>query len=221
MLFSLWSAKAGAGCTAVAVGLADELAARVGGALLVDAAGDLPACAGLGDGIDGLTDWLAAASTPIEALRRLEVEVGARGVSLLPMGTADRWSASRVETLLHLLRHEQRPVVIDVGHVPTACHTGAEHLRARLVAEADHSYLVSRACYLSMRRALASPLRSNGVILLREPGRSLDAVDVASILALPVVAQVDHDPVVSRALDSGTFARKVPRSFARQLKGVA
>jgi len=117
------------------------------------------------------------------------------------MGTADRWSASRVETLLHLLSHEQRPVVIDVGHVPTACHTGAEHLRTRLVAEADHSYLVSRACYLSMRRALASPLRSNGVILLREPGRSLDAVDVASILALPESAW-------SPALDAGGDPRE-------------
>ena len=221
MLFSLWSAKAGAGCTAIAVGLADELAARVGAALLVDAAGDVPACVGLSDGIDGFTDWLAAVSTPIEALRRLEVEVGPRGVSLLPMGSSELWSEARVETLLQLLRHEQRPVVVDVGHVPASSRMCAEVLRGRLVAEADQSFLVSRACYLSMRRALASPLRSNGVILLREAGRSLDAIDVARILELPVVAQVDHDPVVSRALDSGTFARRVPRGFARQLKGVA
>ena len=146
MLFSLWSAKAGSGCTAIAVALADELAARDGAALLVDAAGDVPACVGLGDGIDGLTDWLAAADTPIDALRRLEVDYGVRGVSLLAMGSAQRWSPGRVEMVVQVLRHEQRPVVVDVGHVPTSAHMCVESLRARLVCEADLALLVSRAC---------------------------------------------------------------------------
>ena len=221
MLFSLWSAKAGAGCTAIAIALANDLAIRRGSALLVDVGGDVPSCAGLDPAIDGLTDWLRASRSSIDAMARLEIAIGSNGVDLLPLGSAHRWSATRQASLLQLLAHDPRPVVVDVGHVPARPQSCLERLRERFVIDADQSFLVSRQCYLSMRRALASPLRSNGVILVRETERALDAFDVAHLLSLPVVAQVDHDPLVSRALDSGTFASRVPKLLGRQLRGVA
>lgn len=219
MLFSLWSAKAGSGCTAVAIALADAIADRHGRCLLVDLGGDVPSCAGLDPSSDGLTDWLAATQSPIDSISRLELTMGRSGVDLLPLGGATRWSSARSDTLIALLGHEPRPVVVDVGRVGAGNRSCLEHLGHRLVEQADHSLLVSRPCYLSMRRAIAAPVRPNGVILVRENARALDAFDVASLLAVPVVAQVDHDPMVSRAIDSGTFAARIPRTLSRQVRG--
>jgi probable phosphoglycerate mutase len=49
--------------------------------------------------------------------------------------------------------------------------------------------LVTRACHLSLRRALASPLRPSDVVLVRELGRPLVADDVAAVLGVDVVVR--------------------------------
>lgn len=87
--------------------------------------------------------------------------------------------------------------------------------------------LVTRPCYLALRRYTAQ--REAGVVhqpdcvlLVEESGRSLDADDVANIIDRQV-ASVPCDPSISRAVDAGLLASRVPlkaAKAARQLDAV-
>ena len=83
------------------------------------------------------------------------------------------------------------------------------------------SLLVTRACYLALRRAAAAPCRPDGVVLVTEPGRALRAADVARAVGAPVVASVSHDPAIARAVDAGLLTARLPRLLARELRGAA
>lgn len=211
MLLACWSAKGGSGTTVVAASLALLLARRGStGSLLVDLAGDGPAVLGLPepDG-PGLVGWLAAgAAVPADALGRLEVAAGP-ALRLLPRGTG-HLDASRGEILAALLATDPRAVVIDCGSEPTG-------VALAVAAGATRSILVTRPCFLALRRALAAPLRPSEVVLLTEPGRSLRGADVEDCIGAPVVAEVSVDPAVARAVDAGLLSSRLPRGLAREL----
>lgn len=216
MLYPLWTAKPGSGCSTTSLALATRLAARHRTeVLLVDLGGDLAAATGVTGRPDGVTDWLAAEFAPVEALARLEHDLSPR-LRLLLRGEADLWSVDRAERLIVALAQDRRAVVVDVSTVDRFPATAMQHLRRRL-AEHDPSLLVTRPCYLAMRRAEAVDLRPTGLVLLREPGRSLDRSLVERALGAPVVASIDHDPAVARAVDAGTFVRRPPRPLGRQI----
>jgi MinD-like ATPase involved in chromosome partitioning or flagellar assembly len=211
LLVACWSAKGGAGTTVVAASLSLLLARRdAPGALLVDLDGDAPGALGTAepDG-PGLAGWLAAGpEVPADALVRLE-STPATGLGLLPRGTGPL-EPSRADVLVALLRQEPRTVVADCGADP-------EGVAASVAAAADRSVLVTRACFLALRKALAAPLRPTEVVLLDEPGRALRAGDVEDVLGVPVVAEVAVDPAVARAVDAGLLAARLPRGLAREL----
>lgn len=215
MLVACWSSKGGSGTTVVAASLALVLARRApDGALLVDLAGDAPAALGLPepDG-PGLTGWLAAGSdVPADALPRLEEPAGA-GLAILPRGSGEL-APERAEVLTALLATDPRPVVVDCGAAPTGAALA-------VASGATRSILVTRACFLSLRRALSAPLRPSAVVLLTEPGRSLTRLDVEDCVGAPVVAEVAVDPVVARAVDAGLLACRLPRGLARELARAA
>lgn len=211
MLVACWSSKGGSGTTVVAASLALVLARRtVDGALLADLAGDIPAALGLPEPEGpGLAGWLAAGpEVPPDALSRLEHTAGP-GLGLLPRG-AGALRADRSDALAALLGADPRPVVVDCGAGPE----GAAH---SLAAAATRSVLVTRACFLSLRRALTAPLRPSEVVLLTEPGRSLTRHDVEDCVGAPVVAEVAVDPAVARAVDAGLLAARLPRTLMREL----
>ena len=214
MFVACWSAKGGSGTTVVAVALATVLARSHPEVLLVDLAGDAPTVLGVPDPDGpGVGDWLAAGDdVPVDALRRLELPA-AHGVRVLPRGGALVDDGSG-EVLAALLAAEHRPVVVDCGSVPVGA-------RLAIAASASTSLLVLRPCYLAMRRALAFGLRPSGVVLLDEPGRSLDAADVESILGVPVRALVPVEPWIAQAVDAGTFASRLPRRVERELRRAA
>ena len=219
MLVTCWSVKGGVGTTVVSVALATTLArvhALDGGALLVDLDGDVPATLGLPDPRDpGLTGWTAAgADVAADALARLELSVGP-DLALLPRGRGAPGPAARHGVLARLLAAETRPVVVDAGVV------GPDSPALPLVAEATRSLLVTRACYLGLRRAIDLPIRPSGVVLLREPGRTMGRDDVEHVVGAPVVADVPVDPSVARAVDAGVLARRIPRALARPLRAAA
>jgi len=219
MLVTCWSVKGGVGTTVVSVALAATLAnvhALEGGALLVDLGGDVPATLALPDpGDPGLAGWTRAGEdVAADALARLELSVAPQ-LALLPRGRGPHGPAGRHEVLARLLAAESRPVVVDAGLV------GPDSPALPLVAEANRSLLVTRACYLGLRRALDLPLRPSGVILLREAGRNLGREDVERIVQAPVVADIPVDPSVARAVDAGTLAKHVPRALARPLRSAA
>lgn len=216
MLVALWSAKGGSGATVVAAALAAVLArSSPVGAVLVDLAGDGPAVLGVAEPEGpGVAGWLAAGPTvPPDGLARLEVALG-DGLALLACGGALPEAGDRGEVLAALLAADARPVVVDCGSAPTGA-------RLAVAAAATHSLLVLRPCYLGLRRAIASPLRPSGVVLVEEAGRRLGRRDVEDALGVPVRAVVAHDPRIARAVDAGLLASRLPTSFERTLRRVA
>jgi MinD-like ATPase involved in chromosome partitioning or flagellar assembly len=211
MLIACWSSKGGSGTTVVAVSLALLLGARQPtGSLLVDLAGDAPAALGLPEPSEpGVAGWLAAgAAVPPDALSRLE-HPAAADLALLARGSGPL-AAERAEVLTALLATDDRPVVVD-------CGADLEGAALTVAGGATRSILVTRACFLSLRRAMAAPLRPSEVVLVREPGRSLTRADVEACVGAPVVAEVTVDPGVARAVDAGLLASRLPRGLAREL----
>lgn len=215
MFTACWASKGGAGTTVVAAALSLLLGRHhPEGALLVDLAGDAPAALGMPepDG-PGLAGWLAAgADVPPDALARLELPAG-RGVRLLARGGGPLAEA-RADVLARLLAADDRPVVVDCGTHPTGAALS-------VAAAATRSVLVTRPCFLALRRALAVELHPSEVILLAEAGRALTGRDVADCIGAPVVAEVPVDPQVARAVDAGLLASRLPRGLARELARVA
>jgi hypothetical protein len=55
---------------------------------------------------------------------------------------------------------------------------------------------------------------SSGAILVEEPGRALDAGDVAAVLGLPVVARFPVRADIARAVDAGVLRDRLPAPLA-------
>ena len=202
-----WSVKGGSGTTVVAASLA--LLSSLD-STLVDLAGELPAVLGLPDPPgQGVTDWLAS-DAPAPALADLTVTVD-RATDLVPRGsgTLDRGSPRWPELLAWL---RGRPnAIIDAGTGPPP---------DELVGDGVRSLLVTRGCFLALRRAVAAPRRPDGVVLVAEPGRSLRAAEVTRAVGAPVVATVSVDPAVARAVDAGLLVARLPRVLQRELRAL-
>jgi MinD-like ATPase involved in chromosome partitioning or flagellar assembly len=209
-----WSAKGGAGTTVVAAALAVLLARTApAGALLVDLAGDALAVAGCPDDPDtaGVSEWLREGPlVPADALARLEIKVGSR-VALLPRGCGPL-VGERAHALAALLSADPRPVVVDAGLV------AGDEVASVVAASATESLLVTRPCFLALRRALVAPVRPSAVVLVVEEGRALTASDIESALGVPVRAEVSVTAQVARAVDAGVFLARLPRSLERELR---
>lgn len=209
-----WAAKGGSGTTVVTCALA-LLSARHdhAAALLIDLAGDSPAALGIAEPAGpGVHDWVAASSAPASSIGAIGVDV-IEDLRLIPAGlVVARADHPRWTELAHFVEELDVNVVVDAG-------TGTPP--AGLLQAADHRILVTRACYLSLRRAASSGLGPTGVIVLHEPGRALSADDVAAATRAPVVGEVSMDPAVARAVDAGLLAARMPRSLAAALRGFA
>ncbi|CAN5479994.1 hypothetical protein BH10ACT3_BH10ACT3_24470 [soil metagenome] len=222
MLHTMWSVKGGSGVTLVTARLARAFAERKGRAVIVDLRGDQPALLGLPEPeTPGVCDWLASPDGSSAALSRLLVDVG-DGLSLLPRGSATAWTdvqASRLATAFYDLECD---VVIDAGVLsgPHLVEDAVVDVGRRL-AGSGRSLMVTRPCYLALRRAMSAELSADGVILVREPGRVLGSDDVAAVLRRPVLATVEVDPAIARAVDAGTLMRSTRRTLDRSLRGVA
>jgi len=227
-VITLWSAKGGAGTTVVAVALAAMLARRRGvgvtdDVVLVDLMGDAPLAFGTPEPADpGVLDWLAAAdAVPPEALARL-IRPAAAGVSLMPRGRHVMPRIERVPELLGALTAMGRPIVVDAGHLGGA-RDDEPSMRTRrsIVTGSGRSLLVTRPCFLSLRRALDTKVKPDGIVLLDEPGRALARTDIADVLGAPVVGVVPVEPAIARAVDAGVLAARPPADLLRSLADVA
>lgn len=222
MLVSCWSVKGGSGTTVVAAALAVVLSRRAdGGAVLVDLAGDAPAVLGLADlEGPGVAEWLRAGpEVPDDGLVRIEHEVVA-GLTVVPRGDGGLDALDRAEALAAALASDGRAVVVDCGRLDRHERLGAGGVARVLATSATHSLLVTRPCYLSLRRAVSAPITPSAVVVVDEPGRALGAADVRAILGVPLAAAVAVDPAVARAVDAGLLASRLPRTLARALREV-
>jgi MinD-like ATPase involved in chromosome partitioning or flagellar assembly len=210
-VYLCWSAKGGSGTTVVAAALALVLA-RSRPTVLVDMCGDTPAALGLAEPSGpGLTDWLASPTADVDALDRLSVEATAL-LRVLPRGTAPTPAAPRWAALADALCQLEDDVVVDAGSGEPPDH---------LAAAAEASILVTRSCYLSLRRLVGLRARPTGVVLVTEPGRSLRVADIEQAVGAPVIAEVPFDPHVCRAVDAGLLATRLPRSLFHALRNAA
>src|SRR5690606_12898341 len=147
-----------------------------GSVLLVDLAGDLPACLGVPESSGpGVAEWLAAGpEVPPDALHRMRIPL-IGGLHLLPRGEGPLL-ARRSATLVQLLATSGHTVVVDCGRLDHS-QVALGSADARVAAESDRSLLVSRLCFLGLKRAGRAPLRPSGLIVVEEPGRSLRVED--------------------------------------------
>jgi hypothetical protein len=216
MVTLCWAAKGGSGTTVVAASMA---LASPRPSLLVDLDGELPAVLGLPEPVrPGVGDWLAT-DTGAPHLDGLLIDI-APTTWLLPWSSGsgplavpgdDRWR-QLAAWFKEWADARCGDVVIDAG-------TGTPP--RLLVDGVDRAVLVTRPCYLSLRRAVREPTRPSGVVLVDEPGRSLRRHDVEHALGAPVDAVVAVDPAIARAVDAGLLATRLPRSLGRDLRGVA
>jgi MinD-like ATPase involved in chromosome partitioning or flagellar assembly len=217
VLHACWAAKGGSGTTVVAVALA-RLMARSGSIVIADLAGDVPAALGVAEPAGpALADWMRAGpDVPLDALHRIEVEVG-EGLRLLPRGEGPL-PAERGEALAAALSALGRTVVVDCGTVTPGAPSGST-APLNVAAAASQSLLVIRPCYLALRRALAAACTPTGVVLVHEPGRAMSRSDVEDVLGVPVVAEVPFEPAIARAVDAGLLGSRLPRSLTRPFVG--
>ena len=219
-----WSVKGGQGTTVVAAAMALAAAGDGVPVTVVDLAGDLPAVLGVDGSGPGVTDWCAAGQgVGVEALDRLAVEVPG-GLRVLPRGTT-RWSAAEPTRMAALVDDlvarsastGHRTPVVDAGDLftgrPEAGPPG--DLIDPLLEAADRSVLVTRACYLGLRRISRQDRRPSEVALVVEPGRALDRHDVEAVVGAPVTMRIPVDPAVARSVDAGLLAPRIPRSLLR------
>ena len=89
-------------------------------------------------------------------------------------------------------------VVVDAGVLrdegEASSGGSGDELRWRLAAEADRSVLVTRACYLALRRTVSLTVRPSGVVLVAEAGRALTKSDCERAIGAPVLATVARRP---------------------------
>jgi len=208
MLQVCWSPKGGVGTSVVAAASALLAAAAGQQTLLVDLDGDQEAILGVEVG-EGVGDWFAAPDdVGPDSLRALEVDVVDR-LRILGRGRASRadWRPSRVDVAVALFSARAELVVVDAGR-------GLNVDPPPGATEA----VVTRGCYLSLRRLVESLPREARVVLIEEPGRALGRSDVAAALGRVDVG-LQWDPAVARAVDAGLLTSRMPRSL-RPISGL-
>ncbi len=228
MLWCLWGAKGGSGCS-VTTAAAALRTARRNPVLLVDlGGGDLSHILGVPPSRPGLARWLRHPNPPPDSLARIEVPVADR-LALLPFPDAQPGGRrevggddleqlrpdprERVHLLAHLLAADERTVVVDLGLAPAAGPSLTGSGFAAFISIADRSTLVTRLCYIGLRAALERPVPDD-VIIVAEPDRALRPSDVTAALGVGV-SVIRWDPAVARAVDAGLLAQRLPRALSR------
>ena len=222
MVTLCWAAKGGSGTTVVTTTFALESERP---ALLVDLAGEVPAVLGMSaPDRPGVADWLNADGATAQ-LDDLLVEIDDTTTLLTHRqvgeitpqhgATSARAADPRWQELCSWFDQWEATHHGDVwidggtGSPPTALAGGVKH-----------RWLITRACYLSLRRAAASLVRPTGVLLVDEAGRALRDCDIERSIGAPIVGRLPIDPKVARAVDAGLLISRPPQTIRRSLRRI-
>ena len=209
-----WSVKGGSGTTVVASTLALMRAAESQrGALLVDLAGDVPAVLGLAEPSGpGISDWFAHCDLGSRmTLQSIAIQATAN-LQIIARGSKQLDVDENFIDLCAALKTFDLPIIVDAG-----CGLPSPDL----LAHASSSLLVTRPCYLSLRRAAQLSVSPTGIVLINEAGRALGKHDVEAVIGAPVIAEIIFDAAIARAVDAGLLASRIPTIMSKQLAAVA
>jgi hypothetical protein len=189
------SPKGGQGCTTIAAVLG-VIAAHDQPTVLFDTRGDAATILGMRDVQPARTvgDAIAEAVEPCRRLR----------VAAVTGESVDTDALTVIEELV-LSGHR---VIVDTGTDHDVLHRFDPLNPQRL--------LVTRSCYIALRRAVGVPFVPDQVVLIAERQRALTEHDVSVALALPVLS-VPYEPSVARAIDAGLLASRLPRCLTSPL----
>ncbi len=217
------AAKGGSGTTIVACLRAIE---SLGPVLLVDLEGDVPGMLGVAEPErPGVVDWLTSRA-PIAHLDDLLIEITPNATLLPNAGVESRSSAREAIARSAAERWDE---LID--WFTEWCHdtggaividAGTTSLPTTFVEQCPSRWLVTRACYLSLRRATRLAVPPTGIVVVDEPGRALTHRDIETSVRAPIIATIPWDIRVARCVDTGLLgARRLPRAVHRSLRKVA
>lgn len=205
MFTILSSPKGGTGTSVVAASLAIVSSSSTP-TLLVDLAGDQAAILGLPQPPTGLSDWANGMT-----YREFDeiISLCHDNLYLAPTGTFDfeTLNANAWDKLLRALslKHSEGcNIIVDLGQADIP-------LALRKIV--DTCYLVTRPCYLALRRAVDLETAFSGVIVVNEPDRVLTSRDVESVLKLKCVAEIPYTSEISRRVDSGLLKSRLPMAL--------
>ena len=71
---------------------------------------------------------------------------------------------------------------------------------------------VTKLCYSSLHRLMRAG-NIDAMVVLQEPGRALSIRDASNVVGAQVIAVIDSDPYVSRCIDAGLLALRMPQSL--------
>ena len=209
-----WSVKGGSGTTVVASTIALMRAAESQrGALLVDLAGDVPAVLGLAESAGpGINDWFTNCDHGSRmTLQSIAIQATAN-LQIIARGSKQLDTKEKFSELCAALKTFDLPIIVDAG-----CGLPSPDL----LANASSSLLITRPCYLSLRRAAQLSVSPTGIVLINEAGRALGKHDVEAVIGAPVVAEIDFEAAIARAVDAGLLASRIPTIMSKQLAAVA
>jgi len=160
------------------------------------------------------TSTTAAALALLAARRGHVVELVARDVpamrALLGMATDEKFDrdvAVEVASGLTLRREPSGDATLVIGDNPRSgdaeTQSGGSCRRTLVVLRGP--------CYLSLRAAIDASDAVDGVVVVREQGRSVTNRDITEITDLPVVAETSVTPHVARSIDAGVLPATIHR----------
>lgn len=206
----LMSSKGGNCTTVTAAALAVVSAHRGTNTLLVDLCGDIPAVLGMPEPTSpGVNDWLGETRTSDPESLVMSGTPVAHGLVVVHRGSRFVEGQPRWRDLAAAIAALPHTVIIDAGttYIP-------DELRLS-VAE---TVLVTKPCYLSLRRATQMPTPSR-LFVIAEEGRALTATDAAHVVGAGVAATIPHSPAISRAVDAGLLLERANDLFGRHFPG--
>ena len=207
-MYLFHSSKGGNGTTVVTAAYALSEVAQRPRAVLVDLCGDIPAVLGMAEPVGpGVNDWLAENSTAdADTLLRCGTTIE-NGLLVIHRGADIVEGTPRWALLAATLATLPAAVFVDAG---------TRIIGDDMSQRAQRNILVTKPCYLSLRRA-TFVRRPSHVVVVNESGRALTSKDVESVLAVPVIATIPADPAVSRAVDAGLFPARCVQLLGKHL----
>jgi hypothetical protein len=202
---TLFMSPKGGNCTTVTTAaFALMSAARGTNTVLFDLCGDIPAVLGMVEpSSPGINDWLSEHN---EGDAETLVKSGTplvNGLVVVHRGSKFVEGQPRWLQLAEAIQSLPHTVVIDAGitYVPQEVRDAVRTVT-----------MVTRPCYLSLRRATHLP-KPHNVVVIREESRALTVNDVSHVLGVPTFAEVPFNPSISRSVDAGLLPSRVEQLF--------